>query len=141
MPQNRSVSTEVHLLPTACLVGQGSVLQDARPAMPRQPLSKQEMSSPDGHKVTDNQSFKVPQRSAAAGLFPAYAGASGPQAAGWLQNASCPAMPAQPKAAPGTEEQEARSKLCKLMLERFTLVHDAVSGQNAILVSMSSSQG
>ena len=97
--------------------------------MPRQPLSKQEMSSPDGHKVTDNQSFKVPQRSAAAGLFPAYAGASGPQAAGWLQNASFPAMPAQPKAAPGTEEQEARSKLCKLMLECFTLVHDAVSGQ------------
>ena len=134
LPQNRSVSAEAHFLPTACLVGQGSVLQDARPAVARQPLNKNEMSSPDGHQVTGNQSFKVPQGSAAS-LFPAYAGASGPHAAGWLQNASFPAMPAQSKAAPGTEEREARSKLCKLLLQRFTLVHDIVSGQNHCHIS------
>ena len=111
LPQKRSVLAEAQLLPTACLVGQGSVLQDARPATARQPLNENEMSSPDGHQVTGNQSFKAPQASAAS-LFPADAGASGPHAAGWLQNASFPAMPGQPKAAPGTEEQEARSKLC-----------------------------
>lgn len=99
-----------------------------------QPLNENGMSSPDGHQVTGNQSSKVPQGSAAS-LFPAYAGASGPRAAGWLQNASFPAMPAQPKAASGTEEQEARSKLCKLMLERCILVHDTVSGQNHCNIS------
>ncbi len=121
-------------------MGQGSVLQDARPARARQPLNQNEMSSPEGHQVTGNQSFKVPQ-GPAAGLFPAYAGASGPHAAGWLQNASFPAMPAQPKAAPGTEEQEARSRLYKLMLEHFirlcptakSLVRDTVSGQVTLL--------
>ncbi len=86
--------------------------------MARQPLNKNRMSSPDGHQVIGNQSFKAPQGSAAS-LFPAYAGASGPHAAGWLQNASFPAMPAQPKAPPGTEEQEAKSKLCKLTHEHF----------------------
>ena len=86
------------------------------------------MGSPDGHQVTGNQSFKVPQGSAAS-LFPAYAGAGGPHAAGWLQNTSFPAMPAQPKAAPGTEEQEARSKLCRLMLACLMLVRDTVSEQ------------
>ena len=110
LSQNRYVSAEAHLPPTACLVGQGSILQDARPATARQPLNENEMSTPDGHQVTGNQSFTVPQGPAAS-LFPAYAGASGVHAAGWLQNASFPAMPAQPKAAPGTEEQEARSKL------------------------------
>ncbi|DBB14987.1 hypothetical protein WJX82_009217 [Trebouxia sp. C0006] len=76
------------------------------------------MSSPEGHQVTGNQSFKVPQ-GPAAGLFPAYAGASGPHAAGWLQNASFPAMPAQPKAAPGTEEQEARRLRLKQAAEQL----------------------
>jgi len=99
-------------------VGQGLVLQDARLATARQPLNDNGMSSPDGHQVTGNQNFTLPQ-GLAASLFPAYADASGLHAAGWLQNASFPAMPAQPKTAPGTEEQEARSKLCKLMLEHF----------------------
>ncbi|DBA66769.1 TPA: hypothetical protein ACH3X2_001915 [Trebouxia sp. C0005] len=76
------------------------------------------MGSPDGHQVTGNQSFKVPQGSAAS-LFPAYAGAGGPHAAGWLQNTSFPAMPAQPKAAPGTEEQEARRLRLKQAAEQL----------------------
>ncbi len=63
----------------------------------------------EAQTVSGNQSFKAP--AASASLFPAYAGTAGQHAAGWLQNASFPAMAPPLKPAPSADDLEARSTL------------------------------
>ena len=84
--------------------------------MNHQPANAESANWPAAQQVSGNHSFTA-INAPLASLFPAYAGAAGQHAAGWLQNSSFPAMPAQDDTAAGTESQDARSKRregCKL---------------------------
>ena len=77
--------------------------------MDHQPADVEAAKRPAAQQVSGTQSFTA-INSPSASLFPAYAGATGQHAAGWLQNTSFPAMPAEANAAAGTESQDARRK-------------------------------
>lgn len=78
--------------------------------MADQPADTDLADNVETQHVSSNQSFTAAADAATSSLFPAYAGATGQQAPGWLQNVSFPGMAAQSKPAASVENQETRSE-------------------------------